>query len=743
MTTLSSAVHRSVFRIKNTAGDFAGGFASMLVALPSAIAFGIIIFAPLGNEYAAKGALAGIIGSVIIGILAPLFGGTVRLVSAPCAPAAALLSIFAADMVASKNTPLEMIPLYIALVGFGSGIIQLLAGLARGGTFIKYIPYPVVTGYLSGVGFLIFLGQLPRFLGLPKESSLSKGILTPHLWQWESIVIGVATIAVMMITPRLLKSLPASIAALGAGIITYFIIAIFNNDMLTLTGNNLIVGKINAVISDIPSMVSNSVKSVLALDPSVLSKLIVPVISLGVLLSIDTLKTCVVLDVLTGTRHNSNRELFGQGIANITSAIFGGVPGAGTMGGTLVNIYSGGKTRLSSILEGIFSLAVLLLFAKFIAWIPVASLAGVLLVVAVRMIDRKSLNLLKHKSTIFDFAVISAVVISAVTMSLITAAGVGILFAVILFLRDQIRFPVVRRQILGNRVFSKKNRPSSEHTVLETHGEKTILVELQGQLFFGTTDQLYTEIEPHISRCRYIILDMRRVLSVDYTAAKMLSQLMHKVSENNGILIFGSVPLSLPTGQNIIKYLAKLGFVEAGNSVMFFPDTDSALEWCEEQLIREALPDQIRRKALELHEIDFFRDIPEKEITTIAGYMTEKTILPGDKIFSMGESGGQIYFIRKGTVHIELPLDNGTVHHLATFGRGAFFGDMSFLDNQPRSADARAVSDVELFILDRTGFNPVIDTYPQTAGIFFERLSLEISRRLRLNVIELKALQEG
>lgn len=728
---------------ENLTGDILGGFAAMLVALPSAIAFGLIIFAPLGGDAASKGALAGIIGAVVLGLLAPIFGGTSRLISAPCAPAAALLSIFALDAVSRGTIPIDMAPLYIAIVAFGAGFIQLLAGIAGGGTFIKYIPYPVVAGYLSGVGILIFLGQLPKFLGLPKGINLQQGIISVELWRWESILIGSVTILMMLLVPKILKAVPASIAALGSGIAVYFILAYFNTNLMTLDNNPLVVGNIKASVGDIVSVVGNNISSAASINFYSIKMLVVTIISLGVLLSIDTLKTCVVLDVLTGTRHNSNRELFGQGIANMAASVFGGVPGSGTMGGTLVNIYSGGRTRFSGIFEGVSALAVLLLIARYISWIPVASLAGVLLVVAVRMIDRKSFHLLKNRSTMFDFAVILAVIVSAVSLSLIAAAGVGIALAVILFLRNQIRFPVVRRRVFGNQIFSKKNRPVSEQKILEEKGNETLVVELQGQLFFGTTDQLYTQIEPFIGSCRYFILDMKRVLSIDFTAANMLTQLKSKITEKGGILIFSSVPLSVPTGQNVRAYLEQLGFEKSNEQVNFFQEMGDAVEWVEDEYIREFMPERLHGKALELSEFDFFKNFSRQTLETLSQYLVDKKLSNDNKIFNIGDKGGDIYFIKKGSVRIELPLANGTSHHLSTFSRGAFFGDMSFLDNQPRSADAIAVGNVELFILNREDFNKISQNFPDVTGIFFERLSVEISHRLRQNVIELKALEEN
>ena len=153
----------------------------MLVALPSAIAFGLVIFAPLGPDWAARGVVAGMIGAVALGIAAPIFGGTPRLVTSPCAPAAAVLSVFVAGAASGGAMSPDRAVLYMALVALGAGIIQVLAGLGRGGTIIKFIPYPVVAGYLSGVGILIFAGQLPRFLGLARETALLQGLASPGI----------------------------------------------------------------------------------------------------------------------------------------------------------------------------------------------------------------------------------------------------------------------------------------------------------------------------------------------------------------------------------------------------------------------------------------------------------------------------------------------------------------------------------------------------------------------------------
>jgi len=716
----------------------------MLVALPSAIAFGIIIYSPLGAQYAGNAAVAGMIGAVALGLIAPLFGGTPRLVTAPCAPAAAVLAVFVGQLVDGGAMPMEAIPFYVALVALFAGIIQFLAGRFGGGKFIKYIPYPVVAGYLSGVGILILLGQLPKLLGLPNGLNLLQGILQPVFWSGSSIFIGLVTIAAMLLAPRFLKLIPAAIVALLFGIGAYFALAVLNPALLTITNNPLIIGPISSSGLEASQTAMSQWSHLGLMNVRDFTMILVPFLTLAVLLSIDTLKTCVIIDVMTQSRHNSNKELIGQGLGNIASALVGGIPGSGTMGPTLVNLASGGQTRWSGVFAGVFAGVVFLLLGNLMAWIPLAALAGVLIVIAVRMLDKNSLQLLKHKSTIFDFLVILAVVISAVSMSLIVAAGVGTAMAIVLFLREQIRSSVVRRKFFGNQKFSKKRRVTEELSILESQGKGTIICELQGQLFFGTTDQLFTELESHLAECSFVVLDMRRVQSLDFTAANMLKQIHNRVKEKQGYLVLASIPLNLPTGQNVKAYLASLGFTETGMNLKFYPDLDSALEWVEDEIITtSSAAGKDARRALTLREFEFFSGFPEAAVEKLSVSITEKSFHPGEKIFSMGDKSDQIYFVRKGAVKLVLPLTGEMIHHLLTVSRGDFFGEMSFLDKGTRSADAIVADDVMLYILSRNQFEKINEAHPEIAGIFFERLASAISQRLRLTNIELMALGEG
>ncbi len=732
----------TVEKPENLMGELWGGLSAMLVALPSAIAFGVTIFAPLGGAYAAQGAIAGILGATALGLVAPTFGGTNRLITAPCAPAAAVLAALAIDL-ARRGIAAESAVLMIALVALGCGVLQIVFGAVGLGRLIKYMPYPVVSGYLSGVGLIIILSQVPKFLGAPKGTQFWASLSTPELWKWNGIVVGAVTIAVMVFAPRLTKAVPAAILGLAAAVATYFGLAYWRDpSLLALAGNSLVVGPLGGGEGSFMDAMVGRWQGAGVLNPADLKLLITPALTLAVLLSIDTLKTCVVLDALTRSRHNSNRELVAQGLGNVAATAIGGVPGAGTMGATLVNIASGARTRLSGVIEGVLALAAFLLLGKLLAWIPIAALAGILIVVGFRMFDRHSLHLLQSRSTILDFLVIVAVVVVAETVSLIAASGVGIALAILLFLREQIGGSVVRRKSYGNQMFSKTVRLPEERAILEKRGERSVIFELQGSLFFGTTDQLLSRIEPELKTRAYVLLDMRRVQSVDVTAAHVLDRIEDALAETKGFLIFSQLPQNLPSGRDMQQYFDQVGLVRQRH-IRVFGELDEALEWVENRVLEEERLEREQETSLELAELEVFRGRAAETLSDLEACMERRSFKAGEKIFKAGDASDQLFLIRRGAVRIVLPLEGMQDHHLATFGRGDFFGEMAFLDHQPRSADAVAHSDTDLFVLSRQRFDGLREEHKRLSIQLLEGLARELALRLRQTNIEVRALRES
>ncbi len=608
---------------------------------------------------------------------------------------------------------------------------------------IKFVPYPVVSGYLSGVGVIIALGQLPKLFGLPTGTPLIQGLISPELWKWQGLVIGLVTIAVMITTPRITRKVPAPILGLLGGILAYFVLASFSSGLLELQGNPFIIGPIHTSGSFFEA-VTGRVTSLLSVDLISIQIILIPALTLSVLLSIDTLKTCVVLDALTRSRHKSDRELMGQGIGNFVSFMAGGIPGAGTMGPTLVNVTSGGRTPRSGVIEGVLVVMTLLLLGRLVAWVPIGALAGILLVISYRMFDwRNMLRLLRYPAGRLDFAVIAGVIIVAVTVDLIAASGVGIALAILLFIRDQIRGSVIRRKRGLDQVSSKTSRLEAEREVLRQHGDEAIFCELQGNLFFGTTDQLFTQLETDLRTKRYILLDMRRVQSMDYTAAHLFEQMQAQLEERGGRLLFTGMASGLHDQRDFERYLAQMGVVREGGGVMISETLDSALEWMEERILEAynmAMEDSAQ--PLELKDFELFRKFDEKTLSGLAACVMEVSVPQGQKVVSQGDPGDKIYLVRRGSVRILLPLKGDTQYHLATIGQGDFFGELSFIDGSIRSADVEAKVPTDLYVLSRSRLNEQSHADPVFGVQVFARLALAIAKRLRHTDAELEALEE-
>lgn len=721
----------------------------MFVALPSAIAFGVTVYGSFGPAYVARGATAGVVGALVLGLLAPLLGGAPRLITAPCAPAAAIMGALAADLIhglpdLGDPMPPDRAVLFILLVGLLAGLLQVVYGLLQGGQLIKYIPYPVVSGYLSGVGIIIIAGQIPKWLGTPDRLSLLSAVAHPGQWRWPAVVVGAVTMTGVVLGPRWTRRVPASILGLFSGLLAYLAFAAVWPELRQLPGNTLLVGNVPTT-SGHDLAAAPWWRQVGTFSWMEMRALLVSALMLSLLLSVDTLKTCLVLDVLTRGRHDSNRELLAQGVANTVSALLSGMPGSGVMGATLVNVHGGGQTRWSGVLEGVWTLVAVVALSAWLGWIPMAALGGLLIVLAVRMIDWRSLRLLRRRSTILDFVVSLAVVVVAVGTNLVAAAAVGLMLAVVLFIREQMRGSVVRRRTSLQTVSSKRQRAAEEREWLQRHGHAVTVCELQGSLFFGTADRLFAELEGDLSRCRCLILDMRRVQSVDYTAAHLLKQMESMMAGRQGTLILSNLPAHSPTGRDLEVYFGEVGLVKPTRRVMVTDTLDEALEWAEDMLLGDEWPNlKEDGPALDLADFDLFRGVKDEEaMAALRECVVEKSVPAGQAIFQSGDPGEEMFLVRRGLVRVALPMEAGRFLTLTTIPRGNFFGDMGFLDRGIRSAHATAVRDTDFYVLQREKFTELIRAHPEISTQVYARLARTLAVRLRQTDRELRGLLEN
>ncbi len=728
----------------HTPGDLWGGLASMLVALPAAVAFGVTAYAALGPDYAPLGALAGIIGAAVIGLLAPIFGGTDRLISAPCAPAAAVLSAFAIEQVRQGAEPATIVLLLIVL-GLLTGLVQIFLAFLGVGQVIKYIPYTVVSGYLSGVGMLIISSQVKNFVGAGSPAlPWWQIIINPGQWDLRSVAVGTATVLAAFLGPKLIKAVPGTILGILAGLLTYFGIAVNDATMMTISDNRLVLGALGGVEHGYVQTVLGRWHDLGELRLAQVGALVGSALTLAALLSIDTLKTCVVLDQKTRTRHEPNRELSAQGVANIASSLIGGLPGSGTMGPSMVNLNSGAQTRLSAIIEGILVLVAALALNSVIAWMPIAVLAGILMVIGLHMIDLEPLRFLESRNTVFDFAVVMTVIVVALTVDLVAASAVGVAMSILLFVREQVGGSVVRHKSFVHQRSSTWARSETERRIIGQQGEKVVIFELQGSLFFGTSYKLYSVLEPEIRNRNFIVLDLRFVQSVDITAVHMLLQVRDMLAEQGKHLLFSDVREQLPNGRNLRELFEQTGLIAPKDSsddptrknfVQVFPSLQDTIEWVEEKLLGDTKGTQApegEESLLLLAEMVLFQGRKEETLEDLEKRMEQRSFKAGTIIYDIGDPGHEIYLIRRGEIKIMAPIGGSRqLHHVATMGRGFFFGGLAFLDGHPRGDMAVAQKDVEVYMLTLEQFNQLAEEHKRMALVLLSAISRTLAHRLR------------
>lgn len=498
------------YNTKYLKGDLTGGLVAGVVALPLALAFGVQ--SGLGAEY-------GLYGAIAVGIFAAIFGGTATQASGPTGPmtvVSAALVFAASEITGSLDAAMPIIVLTFLL----GGIFQIVFGFLNIASYVKYFPYPVVSGFMSGVGLIIIILQLFPFAGL--DSGKSTWLVIQDLprlfadFNWQALVLGGLTILIYLVFPYITKAIPSALVALiAASVASYF-----------LKWDVPIIGEIP---SGLPSL---KVDGFFEIDPSAYSLIAEYALVLAVLGSIDSLLTSVIADNMTKTKHNSNRELIGQGIGNAIAAIFGGIPGAGATKGTVVNINSGGRTRLSGTVHGLFLLAVLLGLGKLAGYIPLCVLAGLLIPIAFKIIDTKGL---KHLLVVprADAIVLILVLLITTFGSLIQAVGIGLLLASLLFMKRSSDIGEKGMEVGTLAGFDGEKPWQDEIELYENYKDKVYIKHLYGPLFFGFTSHFQNEIKIIPDGVRALIIRMDRVPYIDQSGLYALENAVMDLEQKN------------------------------------------------------------------------------------------------------------------------------------------------------------------------------------------------------------------
>lgn len=505
----------------NLKGDIFGGITAGIVALPLALAFGIQAFGGVNDPNAsAVGALAGLVGATMLGFFASLFGGTHSQISGPTGPMTVITASLISGIWVSQQASgipfdqaITTILLSMSFAGIFCGLFQILFGILKIGKYIRYIPYPVLSGFMSGIGIIIILQQIYPLIGL-KSPVLVVDMITEFPERIangisvSALLLGLGAIAIIYLFPLITKKIPATLVAL----IVMTIVSLFINDFPT----TLTIGEIPAGFP-LPFFLKDGIDLSVVDWGMVLKSSVIPGLTLAGLGSIDTLLTSVVADNITKTKHNSNKELIGQGIGNTIAAMFCGIGGAGATMRTVVNVKSGGRTQISGMVHSLFLLAILLGLGSIVKFVPLSVLAGILITVGAGIIDFKgSKDLLRIPKS--DSFVLVVVLLTTVFVDLLTAVGIGMVIACFLFMKrtsDFVEQAYTSEELLPESAFNPSSPWSDEESFPEEVRHKVYIQRLDGPVFFGSITRFNEVMHNVPDDVETVIIRMKRVSFMD------------------------------------------------------------------------------------------------------------------------------------------------------------------------------------------------------------------------------------
>ena len=527
--------------------DLLGGVTAGIVALPLALAFGV---------QSGLGATAGLYGAIVLGILASLFGGTAQQVSGPTGPMTVVSALTVANAIAQAGS-LEAALGIILLTFLLAGVLEMLIGVFGFGRYIRYMPHPVISGFMSGIGVIIILLQIYPLLGHASPKSIPEvftNLATPlAALNWHAIGLGTGTILVIYLFPRLTKAIPSALVAL----VLFTVLAVALKFSVPLIGD---------IPAGLPGLQWAMFQS---LSYGTLVQIIGPALTLAALGAIDSLLTSVVADNLTRTHHHSNQELIGQGLGNAVAALFGGLPGAGATMRTVVNIRSGGKTKLSGIIHGLLLLAILLGLGRYAAYIPKAVLAGILITVGIGIIDYKGLRNLRHVPRA-DAAIMLLVLVITVVDDLLQAVAIGLVLACVLFMK---RMSDLADTQLEKSLLGETSRPDEAGLFTPDESEHIFIKHLSGPFFFGFASR-FRQVVSQFPNVRVVILRMEEVPFIDQSGMNALEDAVLDL-ESRGIQVvitgLQEQPLARLQAVDIIPDLIK--------EKHLFPTIQAAADW--------------------------------------------------------------------------------------------------------------------------------------------------------------------
>ncbi len=694
--------------------DFFGGLSGAIAVLPQTIGLSVLLFTSIGLS-ASQGALAGLFGAFVLLLSSGISGATTGMISAPNGPVTILLSGLVVKL-AHQYSPHEMLVILGAVLFF-TGVFQIVFGLLKGGEIIKLIPYPVVVSMITAIGILMIKSQVNEII--PSGS-------IDNWYRYIPLIIASVTVATIFLFKRFLPRLPSILMGLLTGITVYSVLTF-----------SIIIPDSHWVIGPLPNMDFGAILH--RFDGIHISTLpwqliITSALALTVLVMIDCLLTALVADAQTSMRHNAKNELVAQGFGQMIIGIVGGVGGGGTKGATLANTMAGGR-RWSPLFAALFILLLTLFGRGLGSFLPLSALSGVIIYIGLNMININIILWLKERYTRVD--AVNGLMVISVTMifDVTTAVALGMIFALIIFIRRGMKRSLIRRQTNIIEYPSPRKRSDKHRQILTQHGDKALLIELQGDLYFATTDQLYRRVMDKIEGRLVIILHFRRVASIDMSGMVLLMQLVEIAKKNGTTVVFTHLHKRLGFGR---KMKRAFSLIESNKATItnIFNSTARSLEYAEDLILKSEYKNKEYRisSPVDFDENDLCARLGEDGVSLLKKISLKKEYKSRDVILAEGEKSSSLYLVTNGFV--EQRLYNGPTSYkvLVKYSPGTYFGKLIFFNLGPIATTFVALGDTTLYKIRRSDMEQRSSTVESK---FFTDVLFSIGRDLSKESVRL------
>ena len=689
--------------------------ASAATNLCPALSLGILAFAPLGPAYYHIGVYAGFASAIWGHVVAGLLGGAAHPGSGPrAAPTlilASLVAVLAADPALAPSATQG--PGTIVAIAGGTvlvaGVLQIVLGAFGAGNSARFVPYPFVAGFMCGASALIILAQLAPLGGIT-GADFAHG--TGAAWQAlqpATLIVGLATAATIWAIGARAKHLPAPLIGLIVGTILYYAIALL-----------MPAARLGPVVGAIPGglPLPTALAPLLHLSWELLRPHALILVTTAGLMAfigtVDGLFAAVAIDNATDGRHKTRREVVAHGVANVVSALCGGLPVVLSRSVAMASWNAGARSRRTTLFSALLLALALTIGGRLLGLVPMTVVAGLMVTLGFALIDNWTTGLagrlrrkgaLRESALLWSVATVVVVAFAEVLFGFMPAIGVGFQLSGLLLYLGMKR-SLVRSVVDGNVRPSRRVWGGDDAVRVRAARQRIRVIELEGALFFASAERLIERVEPLAGVADVVILDFRRVTVIDATGALLIESIARRLGSRGTKVLLAGVT---PQGRHGATLIAHDAFRDAG-SRLWFRDADQAVEWAERAILDAR--GLTEHAAVPLAAFPLLEGLSDSELARIEHHFVRRDCADGEVLFQEHDPGDRLCLLAHGAVEISIIVPGGARARIVTNAEGSLFGEAALLDGRPRSATAQAVGEAVVFELSRTALAEIAEHEP-------------------------------